>query len=313
MDTLERRLVADLTDAAEAAMTAGLTPPDRAAVEASVARRRRTRRLRVAVAAAAVTLVAAGAVAALVGSPSKDRTEMYPAGTGEPTTAPTTATTAAGDPGTTAADPSQTTTSTAPTVPEAPPGTPPDDPEQPGDVTNPLPVTSEEMQSVGANFADLPPTCRAYWVDGIGGTPEDQGLNRTQNLIEVQPATVTIADVNGDGVDDGVALYTCVTTGVMPPDGVVVVLAVQGARESERRALFDRNELSAEHQAQFGDPRARLSSAPTLATSGEGERLIEVPLASYREPDPNCCPSQRAVAQFAVAGDSLQLVNLNAS
>ena len=65
MDTVEQRLVADLTDAAEAAMADGLTPPDRAAVAATVARRRRTRRLRVGLATAAVTLVVAGAVAAL--------------------------------------------------------------------------------------------------------------------------------------------------------------------------------------------------------------------------------------------------------
>ena len=48
-----------------------------------------------------------------------------------------------------------------------------------------------------------------------------------------------------------------------------------------------------------------------MVTGTGTDTLVEVPLASYRQPDPTCCPSARAVAQFAIAGNSLQLVNLN--
>jgi hypothetical protein len=92
---------------------------------------------------------------------------------------------------------------------------------------------------------------------------------------------------------------------------VVMMLAVEGEAESERQVPFDRDELSAEHEAQFGDPRTRFTGAPTVVTGTGTDTLIEVPLSSYRQPDPTCCPSARAVAQFAIAGDSLQLVNLN--
>lgn len=311
MDTVEQRLVADLTDAAEAAMADGLTPPDRAAVAATVARRRRTRRLRVGLATAAVTLVVAGAVAALVGGDGKDQTETGPADTTVPTAPPPTTperpTTTIGTPGT-------TTSSTPPGTTEAPPDTPttpPNDPEAPGDLPALQPVTNQEVLAIGANFDALPPTCAAYWVDGVGGAPEDQGFRRTQNLIEIEPGAVTIADVNGDGVDDGVANYTCVTSGTIPPGGVVVMLAVPGEQGTERQVLFDRNDLTAEHEAQFGDGRTRISAAPTVVRTGEGELLVEVDLLSYRQADPHCCASQRAVAQFGLAGDALQLVNLN--
>jgi hypothetical protein len=76
-------------------------------------------------------------------------------------------------------------------------------------------VVADEVLAIGATFADLPPTCRAHW-DATGLTPEDNDLDSTQNLLEIEAAGVTIADVNGDGVDDGVATCTCATGGTMP-------------------------------------------------------------------------------------------------
>lgn len=313
MDAIEQRLIADLADAAEAAVDRGLTPPDRAAVAATVARRHQRRRVQVIAAVAAVVIALAGLAAALTGGASTDRTEMQPPAGSDPTAPPATA------------GPGTTPSTTVETTPTAPPGTgatdtteagtspdtTPNDPEQPGPgLANPLPVVADEVLAIGATFADLPPTCRAYW-DATGLTPEDNDLDSTQNLLEIEAAGVTIADVNGDGVDDGVATYTCATGGTMPPDGIVVMLAVEGAVESERQVLFDRNELSAEHTAQFGDGRTRFSGPPTVITTAEGERLIEVPLASYRRSDPTCCPSATAIAQFGMAGDAIQLVNLN--
>jgi hypothetical protein len=297
MDTLEQRLTADLTDAAEAAMADGLTPPDRAAITAGVAARQRKRRLRVGVAVAACVLAVAGAVAALSGD-DPSRTEMYPATTGT-TGGPATSSTS-----------TPTTGSTNPTAPD----TTPNDPEQPGlNTPNPVPITEDMVRDIAYPFNQgtdaMPAPCRDYW-DTSGFTPEGNGLSPDQNGILIDQATITLADIDGDGTDDGMAAFTCETNGVLPPGGVIALIAEPGEGDSFYGIYLDDGTIDARHEQQFGDPRTRFTGPFELVGDPTGLREITVELDSWRADDADAGGSARAIARYRVTGNTLELVDL---
>ena len=304
MDAFEQRLTADLDAAAEAA---ALTPPDRAAVAATVAARRRGRRLRAGLAAAAAAvLVVAGLVAVLAGRDA-DRVEIDdrpPA-----TTAPHPTTTAPGEPDT---RPPRTTTTTGT---GDTPGVPPpagDSATTASSLTTTTmaptaaPVTRDEVAAVAFPFAGgtagLPPACRDYW-DELGFTPGGNGLSPQDNGITVSAEAILLADVDGDGADDGLAPFTCETGGVLPPGGALVVLA------ADRSVVTDDATLQARHEARFGDPRTRVDG-PLAVEAGDGGPLVSVELVSYRPGDPDAGGSARAVARYRLADGTLSLVDL---
>jgi hypothetical protein len=309
MDTLEQRLTADLTDAAEAAMAAGLTPPDRAAIAAGAAARQRRRRLRIGVAVAACVLAVAGAVAALSGD-DPSRTEMAPATTG--TDRPTPTSTAK----TTTSSTQPTDTSTSGTTVEGPgtttSSTAPNDPEQPGDAPNPVPITEDTVRTIAFPFnqgiEQLPAPCRDYW-ETTGFTLEGNGLSPDQNGIVIDEATITLDDINGDGTQDGMAAYLCATGGTIPPGGVMALIAEPGVGGAYGIHLDD-GSVTTRHEAQFGDPRTRFTGPFELVGDPTGMREITVELDSYRQADANAGASARAIARYRVSGNTLELVDL---
>lgn len=319
MDTLEQRLTADLTDAAEAAMTAGLTPPDHAKVLAGAAARQRSRRMRARVAVAAVVLATGGLVVAIAGANDPSDTHVTPANTGTsapPTTGSTTTATDDTTPGTDTTDGTtadDTDTPGSGTGSDTTASVPPNDPEQPGPgEPNPLPITEDVVRSIAYPFNQgidaLPAPCRDYWVD-TGFTPEGNGLSLDQSGIVIDEATITLADIDGDGTDDGMASYICETGGTIPPGGIIALIAEPG-EPGAFGIYLDDGSITDVHEQQFGDPRTRFTGPFQLIGESTGLRDIEVELNSYRPGDANAGGSAQAIARYRVTGNTLELVEL---
>jgi len=201
-------------------------------------------------------------------------------------------------------------TTPAPTTIPRPPGT--------GSTTPPTPgraqaVTVAELRGLRIPFsagrAAMPAPCREYWK---AYNPADQGLGPADNTIDVDstaqgspdadhdgvPDTLALADVDGDGVTDGLAVFTCETRGVLPPTGVLVLLA-----RDRSVVTTGWDELTAAARAAFGDER--FGFVPPVAWSAG---TVTAGVAGWERSAPDCCPTLHAAATFRIQGGALHLV-----
>lgn len=171
-------------------------------------------------------------------------------------------------------------------------------------VPAPDPVTREEVEAVsfafGAGVDALPPACHAYWEMYA---PAEQGFGPDDSGIEIVPDSVTIADVDGDGVDDGLAAFYCTTAGTIPPAGMFALLA------AGREVVPDDGRIDEMHEQQFGDPRNRVAAPFEVDTEGK-THLVVTDLRSYRSTDPNAGGSHRGRATFELRDGTLAVVSL---
>lgn len=297
MGDLEDLLRAEVTRRSEE-----FTPPPGLPrhIEARASRHLRRRRQRLG--AGALVAGAAALVLAVVLIPpgGQDGDSLRTADDRRQTTTSTTEASSTTTPSTTA--PSSTTTSTTATTPSS--------------TTEPAaqPVTIGELTALSYPFAEgidlLPPRCRAYWEarrTSLAPAAPTDFFPPTTNGIEILAGGTTIADVDGDGVDDGVAAFHCTYPGSPPAPGGLLVL-----RADDRAVLFnDFDELNQRNVGLTGDPRTCMRTPVVVAPPGQPDAgQIVARIGSYRPDDANASPSSEADARFVVEGNRVRLVDL---
>lgn len=192
-----------------------------------------------------------------------------------------------------------------------------DPPRQEGRGEQPAPVTLAELRDLPAPASEadaLPAACRS--PDGTDATdsglpPDTDSFHYDDDVPDANgdgaPDSMLLADVDGDGVDDGIASFTCASAGVHPPTGVLVLLAADRALVSS-----DPGEIQARALETFRDHRHVVHGAVRHVPAGPanaGHITVET-LASLPE-DPNCCPSVPAVTSFVLRDGRLRVTDVS--
>jgi hypothetical protein len=171
--------------------------------------------------------------------------------------------------------------------------------------TAPAPVTAEEVADLHRPFGDgldrmLEP-CRRFWE---GASYEDFGYTADTNTLQMDAESITIADIDGDGIDDGLARFTCPSSTGIPPNGVLALLA------DGRKLVGNLSaELDAANEELRGDRRTLVRSMPIeVVPEGEPDAgSIVARVQAYGPDDPNAGGSAEARAVFALQDDALHL------
>jgi hypothetical protein len=173
-------------------------------------------------------------------------------------------------------------------------------------VPPPAPITVDEVANLAMPFSlgipkPLEP-CRQFWTE-VQAEPSELSLGPEENSLSVERGTIRTEDVDGDGVDDGVAAFDCWASTGIGRDGLLVIRASD--RDPISNIALEMDDANTELR---GDFKTVMRAPVSIERPVGGNTTIVVSVGSYVPVDPDAAPSELAVARFEIQGDLLRLV-----